>query len=881
MAIAISNVVIATDSFATWVGKTNQIADVISTKALTANNSVGGANVSGNSQLIGIFNANTIAAGDALRGGTVSTSANLAITSNVVVTGATLNVASNAEFYGGYVYSNVAHFNVVGGLANVTSNVYVNSSNVTINAVATRIRGGFLSISSSIFANTSNVFVNAAIITIQGGNTTHTSNLAVENAVTYINATAFGVAGVSTVTGNTTLKANSSVDTLQLLGNSTVTTLAVTVNSMSFAGNATYANNVAVTGTVTVTGLTTLNGNVGAPTANLTTALNVGANVTANTTALKIGNSTVNAVVTQTGGLVIGSATVNTTVNSTAISTTGVLAAGNTTITGFVNSSSYGTFNGTVNATALNIGANVNVNTTAIAIGNTTGNVSISQGGIVVGNSTVGTVNAFALNIGANVNLTTSRFNVGNTTVNTFITSTAIETDGTLTVLGAATLSNTLSVAGTLGSGNTTVTGFANVSSTLNVVGATTVNGALTVNNTAAVGNTTVTGFANVSLTLNVVGAATVNGALTVNNTAAVGNTTITGFVTATTYGTFGGTVNAAALNIGANVNVTTTTIAIGNTISNVSIDQSDFTFNSAFGTAILGSTTSSPVSFNSSTGVNGATEVITTSTSHGFVNGDYVLYSVAAGNTAVSGLSSGSYYFVVGANTTTGLQLASTLNGSAINLTAGVNETGHSLTRYSIVLNVGANSTVNTTAHFVGNSTTNAIMTSTLLALGNSTVNTSINSTSYAVGNSTVNTTINSTAVAVGGTLATGGNTTLQNTVTFVVVANSNIGNANTSVGDPAAFSNVELFSFPFATAAAAKLTGVITNITSSCTQIQEMILSHNSVDATLTVYGTVATPAANLGSFSSQINSTHVAVSLKQRSANSNVRLFVQLIK
>jgi len=59
-----------------------------------------------------------------------------------------------------------------------------------------------------------------------------------------------------------------------------------------------------------------------------------------------------------------------------------------------------------------------------------------------------------AMNVGANVNLTTTRINVGNSTVNTAITSTAIDTDGTLAVLGATTLSNTLSVTGTSSFGN-------------------------------------------------------------------------------------------------------------------------------------------------------------------------------------------------------------------------------------------------------------------------------------------------------------------------------------------------------------------------------------------------------------------------------------------
>lgn len=95
-----------------------------------------------------------------------------------------------------------------------------------------------------------------------------------------------------------------------------------------------------------------------------------------------------------------------------------------------------------------------------------------------------------------------------------------------------------------------------------------------------------------------------------------------------------------------------------------------------------------SSVSFNAFSGVNGTTEVITTATNHNFANGDLVQYIVAAGNTVVSGLSNGSYYFVVGANTTTGLQLSSTYNGSPINLTAGLNQTGHSLVLIDFLAN-------------------------------------------------------------------------------------------------------------------------------------------------------------------------------------------------
>jgi len=92
------------------------------------------------------------------------------------------------------------------------------------------------------------------------------------------------------------------------------------------------------------------------------------------------------------------------------------------------------------------------------------------------------TANATAINVGANVNLTTTRFNVGNSSVNTFITSTAIETDGTLTVLGATSLANTIAVTGNATFSNTlSITGAANALSTLGVAGPATLASSLSV----------------------------------------------------------------------------------------------------------------------------------------------------------------------------------------------------------------------------------------------------------------------------------------------------------------------------------------------------------------------------------------------------------------
>jgi hypothetical protein len=62
------------------------------------------------------------------------------------------------------------------------------------------------------------------------------------------------------------------------------------------------------------------------------------------------------------------------------------------------------------------------------------------------------------------------------------------------------------------------------------------------------------------------------------------------------------------------------------------------------------------------------------------FLAGDYVTYAAASGNTALTGLTSGSKYYIVNANSTV-VALSATKGGNAIVLTPGVSETGHSIT--------------------------------------------------------------------------------------------------------------------------------------------------------------------------------------------------------
>ena len=82
--------------------------------------------------------------------------------------------------------------------------------------------------------------------------------------------------------------------------------------------------------------------------------------------------------------------------------------------------------------------------------------------------------------------------------------------------------------------------------------------------------------------------------------------------------------------------------------------------------------------SFNALTAVSNTNDFITI-TSNVFKDNDLITYYAATGNTAVSGLTNATSFYVVSSNSS-GVKLSSTLNGSAINLTAGTSETGHIL---------------------------------------------------------------------------------------------------------------------------------------------------------------------------------------------------------
>jgi hypothetical protein len=201
MAKSINSIVVATDTFLGLVSKTNQVISAIGTEVITANSSVNGANTTGNTNLIGIFGANTIAVGTGIRGGTVNAAANLTISSNAVFAGA------NAAF---------------------NSNVSITNSTTSINAVAMYITGPTLSIGSN---------------TTFSGNVTSSGNrLTVASNANFT--------GVNTILGSTTTDVTSNTFTL------TSNTFTLT------AANTTIVSNASFSGTLTANGNATFVGDI-------------------------------------------------------------------------------------------------------------------------------------------------------------------------------------------------------------------------------------------------------------------------------------------------------------------------------------------------------------------------------------------------------------------------------------------------------------------------------------------------------------------------------------------------------------------------------------------------------------------------------------------
>lgn len=251
-----------------------------------------------------------------------------------------------------------------------------------------------------------------------------------------------------TFSGNVYVGSNVYISTSTIsVGNATVNTQITAGNialngSTLTIGNSTV-NTVFTGDTVTVGGTLSLGNSTITGTANVTTAINVGANVSMNATSIRVGNSTVNTYIVS--DTIYGPSTLYIDPAAAGDNTGLVIVKGDLQVDGttFTINSANVTVNdknvvlasGAINNAATD-GAGLtifgtNANLTYNATGN---NFEMSRGLSVTGTANV----SVALNVGANVNLSTSQINVGNSTVNTTISATALTTTSNTVSIGTA-----------------------------------------------------------------------------------------------------------------------------------------------------------------------------------------------------------------------------------------------------------------------------------------------------------------------------------------------------------------------------------------------------------------------------------------------------------
>ena len=224
MAKSIANVTISTDTFASWVGKTNILLDSLTNEIVTVDNTVAGANVTGNGSVIGILNVTTIGA-STVRGGTPGNTAsitgvsvgfaNSTVSSNVTINGYTSNVASNT--------------------LNISSNTFFNNTNTTINAAGAFITGGELTVSSNAGLSGACTVVSSTNTAVIGTQLNVSANVYITGSNTTIDGSL--VANDVTITSNVTIGS-----TLFFTGNTSA--IVQTTGNFTYPGDGVTANEV-------------------------------------------------------------------------------------------------------------------------------------------------------------------------------------------------------------------------------------------------------------------------------------------------------------------------------------------------------------------------------------------------------------------------------------------------------------------------------------------------------------------------------------------------------------------------------------------------------------------------------------------------------------
>ncbi len=671
----------SSDTFATWINTTNALVYDMGTKVLTAspftqpNTSVGGY-ATGNSQIEGIFTANTLTATTALRGGTVSTSGNLNVTSNVIFSDSNLiSVSANTDNFN----INANNVTITSAItANTAKSINISAANTSINSGAffvktdTTFTGSRVDVDSPVLDVTSNTVItsvtlnaNVDLITL-GFNSSDTLNV---NSVADFNA-ALNVDGVFTSTANALFTgAQAQFDNNVIIGSSVADSLVV--NAYLTSDLLPSAN------TVDLGSASKQYGNVH------TMYVYAGADVEAIGELQLKGTAAKTIRVTGSNGSYQG---LNLTFSNNSVSNTAIVA--NTS----------GLFGGVNQLYSL-------------------GSSSVSWKDLYVQNSFV-TANEvitgdLAVN-GGDLTTTTTTFNLletSATTLNAFGAATAIDIGANS---GTITINNP-----TLVGSQTTQNVYNTVATTVNAFGAATAinlgatTGTATLNNatvalnggTVTTNKTAFTLLNTTALTVNAFGAATA-----INLGAATGNTTINNNLIVTgDVAVNGGDVTTSATTFNL-VNGTATTLNIGGAATTLNIGNAG-----GAQTITVGGSSTANSTYNLATGATATGSVKTVNVGTGANTGSTTNVNIGSANGGITTINSET---IVGAATTQNVfnSVATTVNafGAATSLNIGANTGTLTVTSNTVVGAATTQNVFNTVA-----TTVNAFGTATALNMG------------------------------------------------------------------------------------------------------------------------------------------------------------------
>ena len=422
-----------------------------------------------------------------------------------------------------------------GAVSGITTLAAGNTTITGFANVSTSVNSASLTVGTSFIANTSKVAIGTAVGLEANG------SIGTAGQVLHSNGTSIYWAADDNAGGTVT-----SVATANGLSGGTITTtgtIGVTTGS---------------TLTVNTTGIHVNTANLSIATSQLTGDVALGTSTSGNYVAtITAGNgisgsssseggaATIAVVAGTNGGLVSNSTGVfvspgsSLTVNATGVHVNSALSITDLTLSGNLTVSGTRTY---VNTTTLDVGDNIftlNADLGAVApsqdagmevMRGTSANVQFLWDETNDRWSTNNQPLAISSLVAAGAASGITTLAAGNTTITGFanVTST-IQGGSSLTIAGAA------SGITTLAAGNTTITGFANVTSTIQGGSSLAIAGALSGVTTAAMGNTTITGFANVTTSIQGGSSLTIAGAASGITTLAAGNTTITGFANVST----------------------------------------------------------------------------------------------------------------------------------------------------------------------------------------------------------------------------------------------------------------------------------------------------------------------------------------------------------